>query len=181
MAYDFFQENPAKVKFGDNPGHSPELLFAEVREFTTIAAPPSVGVAEGDTVIITADHIFPVGKGFKKMTGYRDGVMLDGSSSGDVGFQSEENVLKTFVVGDYAELKEKVKNLKNKAFILLFRDPDCNSGRLQQLGCKCDPVVLKSFKRMSGDKTKGGKKGVEIEFSCTEAPFDYEGLVTIQP
>lgn len=180
MAYEFFQEDPTKVKFGDDPGHSPVLLFAEVGEFTTIAAAPNTGTVEGETVIITADHTFPVGKGFKKMTGYRDGVMLEGSSSGDIGFQSEENVLKTFVVGDYAELKEKVKNMKNKAFILLFKDPQCNSGRYQQLGCQCDPAVLKSFKRMSGDKTKGGKKGMEIEFSCTESPFDYEGVVTLK-
>lgn len=178
MAYEFFKEDASAVKFGDNPGHSPVLLFAETKEFTVIAAAPSTGTVEGETVIITDDHTFPVGEGFKELTGYRDGIMIEGQASGDIGFQVEENVLKTFIVGDYAKLKEKVKNMKGKGFILLYRDPECNSLRLQQLGCKCDPAVLKNFKRMTGDKTKGGKKGIELEFSCAETPFDYEGLVT---
>lgn len=181
MAYEFFQEDPANVKFGDNPGHSPVLLFCEVKDFTTIAAPPLTGTVEGETMIIVDDHVHPAGKGFTQMTGYRDGVMFDGSTSGDVGFQIEENVLKIFVVGDGPALKEKVKNMKNKAFIFLYGDPECKSTRLQQLGCQCDPAVFKGAKKMSADKTKGGKKGMELEFTSPEAPSDYQGLVTYKP
>lgn len=178
MAYDFYQEDPSKVKFGDNPGHAPKFLFAEPKEFTTIAAAPNTGTTEGETNIIVDDHIFPVGKGFKKASTYRDGVVAEGQTAGEVGFQSKEHMIKGFLVGDYAELKEKVANMLNKAFIVLYQDPECSSTRYQQLGCACDPAVLKEYKYNSGNKTSGGKKGFELTFTAAEIPFDYQGLIT---
>lgn len=180
MAYDFYQEDANLVKFGDDPGHAPKFLFSELKEFTNVATAPSTGTVAGQTKIIPGDHTFPVGKGFIQASTYRDGVQVEGQTAGEVGFQTDMWAKKAFLVGDYAELKETVENMKNKGFILLYQDPKCQSARYQQLGCACNPAVLKEYKYNSGNKVSGGKKGFELTFECPEMPNDYQGLITLK-
>lgn len=180
MAYDFFQENPLNVKFGDDPGHDDLFLFAETKDFTTIQDVMASPTAEGDTVRITGSHAFAVGKGFIKASTYREGVQVEGTSTGDPGFLGDDYMATGFLVGDYAALKEKVVEMKNKPFVVLVKDPKCSDVRYQQLGCKCSPAILKEYKYTSGGKLTGGKKGFLLTFATTCVPLDYEGTVVLK-
>jgi hypothetical protein len=66
----------------------------------------------------------------------------------------------------------------NRAFIVLYKDSDCQSTRYQQLGCECDPAILESYEYTSGNKTSGGKKGFVLTFTANMIPLDYEGIIT---
>lgn len=184
MVYDFFQESPENVQFGATPGYG-DLLFQDVAKFDNIAEAQSGSSAEGVTRIITDDHTFPtpgVGDpqvGFIKATLYREGSQLEGQSQGgDAGFQTKEYMAKGFIVGDTAAVREKVENLANRGMIVLVKAPDCADNTLKQLGCKCEPAVLKEWKFTSGNKLTGGKKGYEVTFAAT-CLLDYQGTVTL--
>lgn len=183
MAYDFFQEDPTTVKFGAIPGYG-DLLFQDVSVFETVAEPTGSG-SEGALRLINTDHEFPtpgVGdpqRGFIKATLYREGSQLEGQSQGgDAGFQTKEYMVKGFIVGDGANIRERVENLANRGLIVLVKDPECAVNRVLQLGCKCEPAVLKEWKFTSGNKLTGGKKGYEVTFAAT-CLFDYEGNITL--
>lgn len=179
MAYDFFQENPDNVKGGDTPGHDALIYIGLYSKFTTIAVPSDTPSAEGDTLIITDDHIFGVDDGFVKMTGFRDGAEVKTKSVGEEAFQTIESELELFNVGDHAPLKEKLLNYMNQKVVVLYRDPVCGSTRVQQLGNKCEGAIISMLEGGSGNK-KGGKKGFTIKFKAFHIPLDYQGDITLQ-
>lgn len=178
MEYNFFQEDPANVNFGADPGYGTKIWFREISKFETIQEPTDTPTEEGDTKIITDTHLFGSGEGFIKLSLHQDGVTLEGETQGEPGFMGQiPRKLKGFVVGDEAPLLEKIENLRNRGVIVLFEHPDCSNNQKYQLGCECDPAVISSIKEMSGGRKTGGKKGFEIEFTST-CRFIYEGSIT---
>jgi hypothetical protein len=177
MAYNFFQQNDATVETGGTPGYSSNFAFAEIKKFATIALPTATPTVEGDTRIVDGDHVFVSLEGFIKSTLYRDGVEIDGETKGDIGFTTPvDYTAKAFFPGDAATLREKVENMRNKAFMCLVDDPNCDTTRILQLGSKCSPAVIKDIKYTSGNKTTGGKKGYVVEF-MSNVLLDYPGLI----
>ena len=171
--YDFFMES-VKAQ-GANPGYG-NLLLAEPKNFTSIAAAPSSGTVEGMLRIITDDHTFPVGKGFRTLTLYRGDSSTEGSFPGDAGFKTNQYGAKGFLVGDDPATREFAEQIKNKGVILLQTSADCTDTRILQHGCACSPVVVKDVKYSSGTRISGGKKGYELTFECMDI-FDYQGIV----
>lgn len=180
MAYDFFQETADNVKGGDTPGHDSLVYIGLYSDFTTIAQPIASPTAEGDTLIIEDDHDFGVSDGFVKLTGFRDGAEVKTKSVGDEGFQTVESELELFVVGDHAPVKEKLNEYLNKAVILLYRDPNCGSTRVQQLGNHCKAAIVTSIDGGSGKAIGGGKKGFMFKVKCYHMPLDYQGDITLK-
>lgn len=180
MPYDFFQENADNVLGGDTPGHDSLIYIALHNKVTTFAEPIASPTAEGDTLIIEDDHDFGVGDGFVKLTGFRDGAEVKTKSVGDEGFGTIESELELFVVGDTAPVKEKLANYLNKAVVVEYRDPNCGSTRVQQLGTKCRAAVITSIDGGSGKAIGGGKKGFMIKVKAYHMPLDYQGAITLQ-
>ena len=176
--YEFNQEDPANVKYGDNPGYG-DILFCPVEDFTTIAGTTASPSADGDTRIVPTNHTFPVGKGFIKGTLYREGTDVKGESKGEIGFQSMEYTGKGMFVGDSEFVIERSENLLNRAFIVLIKDPDCATDTYRQLGCNCDPAILSKLDFNSGTKISGGKKGYDVSFTA-KCLLHYTGTVTLK-
>jgi|GEM_PF-2586894 len=174
--YDFFMESVKNQ--GANPGYG-NLLVAEPKNFTSIAVAPASTTTEGGLRIISDDHTFPAGKGFRTLTMYRGDTSTDGSFPGDPGFKTNQYGAKGFLVGDDPATREFAEQLKNKGVILLQTSADCSDTRILQHGCSCSPTVVKDVKFSSGSRISGGKKGYEITFECMDI-FDYQGVVTEQ-
>lgn len=180
MAYEFFQETPANVDFSADSGYGTQVFFRELQKFTSIAEAPNTGTEEGETRIITDDHTFPVDEGFIKASGHQSGGEMEAQSQGEAGFLGQMPYKhKVFLVGDKAALRERVENMKNRPFIMIFKDPNCQDTRMLQLGCGCDPAIVSDAKFMSGNRKTGGKKGYEITFEST-CLFDYQGILTLK-
>lgn len=176
MAYNFFQQT--NVNVGATPGYAGEIAFIDVNDLTTIAEPTGPFTTEGASLIITADHVAAAGKGFIKASLYREGVTVKSKTNGDPGFHVGEYSLEGFLVGDDAATREKADNIKNRGFIVLFKDPNCQEERWLQMGCKCSPAVgMSEFE--SGNILSGNKKGYKITFTVAPCPiFDYKGAIT---
>lgn len=178
--YDFFQELPANVKGGDNPGYDSLVYIGLYSDFTTIAGVNPSPTAEGDTLIVLDDHDFGVGDGFVKLTGFRDGAEVKVKAVGDEGFQNIEAELELFCAGDHAPLKEKMKEWQNKSVILLYRDPNCGTTRIQQLGNDCKGAIIHGLDGGSGKAIGGGKKGFSFKCKAFHMPLDYQGDITLK-
>lgn len=174
--YTFFQQTDAQ--FGQDPGHSPDLLFQDLNVFTALSV-PSASASPGDTLTITGDHTFPMGSGFINLSTYRDGAEVNGKSAGEPGFQIKDNSLTFVIVGDSAVIKEKAENMKNRPLIFLVRDPQPGSVRYQQLGTAENPCVVTAVEQTSGNKTKGGTKGYKITVAAVEQIYDYQGTIVL--
>ncbi len=84
MASNYFNRTKDKVKNRDT-GYKNKLFMASKSAFTILAEPAAPFTNPGDDLRITADHTFPVGKGFYELYCTQDTVEAPGESGGDIG------------------------------------------------------------------------------------------------
>ena len=177
ILYELYQEVSANVKRAAPGGYNTTCWFREVDKFTSLKTPPASGTVEGQMRIITETHTFAVDDGFIQGSGHQEGGSMEGEPQGEPGEQGLPMYKFTlFFVGDHAPLRERVEEMSNRSFVLLFKDPKCSDTRILQLGGDCDPA-LTSFKFTSGSRKTGGKKGYLVTFQSSELN-DYQGTVT---
>lgn len=158
------------------------LLFAPVSAFTTIQGPTLTAAPDppvpGEEVTITANHVFPNGEGFIKLTCKPFVNQMMGKTTGDTGNKKFLPSIEVFVPGSYATLHEFVKNSLNEPCILLAKEGNCDAGFYYQLGNSCNYAWLSEAEWSTGT-TKEGSKGYKMTWEASAAGiFMYKGTIT---
>ncbi|WP_347268968.1 hypothetical protein [Paracoccus sp. (in: a-proteobacteria)] len=161
-------------------GISEYILFAPVEWFTTIATPTAPFTNQGDSIRITADHVFAASKGFVKMQLAPRKNKFDMKSVGDIGLNKlVTDAVEFFVPGSYAEAHEQMKNLINTPLVCLVKDAQCEADILYQFGCDCQSAWITV--EFGTGTTNEGVKGFSGKMVYDGSLFLYEGAVTLLP
>lgn len=167
-----------------SPGVADLIYIAPVADFDTggIKGPgPSFVNLEDYTKVVT-DHAFKAnGEGFFEFLCQPFNNELNADSVGEIGSLGLEPKLTVFIPGNYADLHSTIMKMKNEPLIVLFKDMNCGTGAVTQLGCPSIYTWIESFKYSTGKGKGGGKKGYEVTFTtAAEAILTYTGAILLQ-
>ncbi len=161
-------------------GISEFVLLAPAAWFTTIATPTAPFTNQGDSVTVTADHVFTTGKGFAKMQLAPRKNKFDLKTTGDLGLNKMvTDAIEFFVPGSYKEAHEQMGNLINTPLIVLVKDCDCKTETYYQFGCDC--MFAWATVDFSTGYTHEGNKGYMGKIVFDNPHFFYEGAITLLP
>ncbi len=162
-------------------GVADSFLWAPIEDFTNIACwTAPVSASPGSDAIITDDHTFSAGKGFREFVCAPFKNHLDAATIGEVGSQKLDETLEVILAGSYPEQHEFIKNAMNKPGIVLVKDGNCSADMWYQIGCDC--IYAWMTTEFKTGTLKDGQKGYIVKFSSpSEAIYTYAGTVTKQP
>ena len=171
MGYNYTTLTKAANTF---PGLS-KFFFCELSGFASIAEP-----ASSATQIISGDHTFPSGEGWKTAYIIPEKHTGKASTAGTLGSQTLKHEFEIFIPGIDAWTLDFVKQALNDTFITLHRDADCSNPLMYQLGNACRGV------RMTSDLSIGtfeptGEKGFTMKCTWAGIMYLYGGAMTMQP
>ena len=122
------------------PGVGFELYACPIKDFTLIAEPPDTETTPGEDIVITDDHTFTGGKGFRKIyTTPRSGE-VNHTQAGDIDSMGMNGEFNGFSPG----INEALFSLlsKDEDLIVLVKDSNCSTARYWQLGTSCLPAKI---------------------------------------
>lgn len=166
----------------NNAGLGQEILIAEIGWLITIATPTAPFTNYGDESLISGNHVFDTGKGFRKAYISNRSSELLADYFGDQDTRSVMPKISAFMPG--INPVTTTFFAENKGYLVLVPDIDCAATRFVQIGTACRPAEIPA----SGVKMKGGKaesndpRGHEFEINgFAPRMYFYEGTVTIYP
>jgi hypothetical protein len=163
-----------KTVAANKTGFKDEVRFAPRSWFTASTGLKARGAG---TVVISGDHTFTgtLGDlGWIKAKMSEDSVELMGEIVGDTpDSRNLKLTLKAFRPGMTAQNLQILEEIRNDDFIVLVTD--CN-GTTLQFGSDCSTV--QAFATVESGKKSGGKKGINLEFTCIGDPSIYTGVIT---
>jgi hypothetical protein len=149
------------------------LLFAPAEHFAEIAE------IIDDGVIIENDHAFKPDRGFIHINLAPFKNEITAATIGDMGSQQQDQQLKVFIPGSYAELHETIKNMNNTALIALIKDSNCSADLWYQFGNSCRFAYISA--NFSTGTTRDGVKGYDVLVKFINPHIQiYEGYVDLQ-
>lgn len=172
---EFFISEPSTKT---NPGIL-RAFYAEKTDFTTIETPIANPTDPGDRVIISDPHV-PIDStyGFRECYISQEKSEFDMEGVGDQDGMSTKNSLKAFIPGDEKWVLNFVSQ-KRDLLILVEKNP-CGGSEYYQIGSKCTPAKIVSWKFSTKKMGGNESKGVEVEFgNIQDRPLIYTATIPI--
>lgn len=162
------------------PGMGSRVYVAELDWIETYGAFKTPIVVPGDNKIITGDHAFLTGKGFRVWKTEDDvsqfALPITGSRS-SLGLKPEVNL---FIPGLSADLLWTMD--QNKEYMVLLEAYGCNALQKLQIGDACNPARLVPSDGFKSGVSGGNEaRGVMLKISANYSAWIYEGDVTTYP
>lgn len=162
---------------GNQTGVNKKILAAPRSWITTLpgadAAAPSA--TPGESVTVSTDIAFDVGKGFVELLMTEDTAELVGEINGDNADSLRDKLMLTaFMPGLSADRIELAQQAKHDDWVLLVQD----CGQTFLIGCDCAPVQAQATP--SSGKVSGGVKGHNWTFEAFCGLKVYTGTVSLK-
>lgn len=161
---------------------SPGILrfyYEEHSKFTTIQTPPASPTNPEDAVVISTAHVpATTADGFRIAYISQEKSEFEMEGVGDADGKSTKAVVKVFIPGDKKQLLNFV--YRNPKLLGLVEKSPCGGSEYYQIGSKCTPAKIMSWKFMTKKLDGNESKGMELEIGCTmDRPLLYTATIPV--
>jgi hypothetical protein len=175
MVFDFFPI--AEVEGTEGRVH--ELYLAPIAWFGTIQETDAT-VAAGDTATIDTAHVFAgtptPDHGWLSLSllANNEGVFKL-ETEGDYPNQKVKTTAEGNLIGLTATQVELLKQGKNTKWLAMVKNGACGASQFWQIGCKCNPVILKGSYSSEDNIFK-----IMLEAKCEPSFYDVAGALPLE-
>lgn len=176
MVFDFFPIDEVE----GTEGRVHDLYLAPLAWFATVQEPTNTPTNAGDTVTIDAAHVFvgtptPTHGWLElKLVTNKEGVFKF-DTEGEYPNQKVKTTAEGNIIGLTAAQVELLKKGKNTKWLAMLKNGACGEGQFWQIGCKCNPTILKGAYSSEDNVFK-----VTLEAGCEPTLYDVAGALPLE-
>lgn len=177
MAIDYTAKAGTDAQGSNMGGIKQHIFIAPIRDFATIETVAAVATDEGEASSIAGDHIFSVGKCFKRVYCTLDKGGVNIEPQGERDGKSFKTSAKIFHPGASVDKFGFASLSQNDKFIVLVPLSD---GTIVQIGSEDFYAEIES--KFSTGETTAGARGFEFNISSVSpVAYIYEGAISETP